>query len=57
MRQFVNGTLVQSANVTAKVIERLIESRSPDSIFLPLTQIFPGVSERNLDGKEWTNAN
>lgn len=56
MRQFIHGTLVQSASITAKANERLIEARSLDSICFHLTQIFPGLSERNHDGKEWTNA-
>lgn len=56
VRRFVNGTLVQSASVTAKATETFIEARSLASICLPLTQIFPSVSERNLDGMESTNA-
>lgn len=56
VRQFVDGTLVQSASITAKTTEGLTEARSLDSMCLSLTQIFPGGSERDLDGKEWTYA-
>lgn len=56
MTQLVDGTLVQSASITAKTTEGLIEARSLDSMCLSLTQIFLGGPERNLDGKEWTDA-
>lgn len=54
--QLVHGTLVQSASVTATLTEPGVQLDSWDSLCLPLTQIFPGVSERNLAGKEWPDA-
>lgn len=45
-----------SQPVLLQKLERLIEAKSLDSICLPSTQTFPHDFERNLDGKEWTNA-
>lgn len=54
--QWAHGTLVHSARATAQGTELGLQLDNLDGLFLPLTQIFPGVSERSLDGKERPDA-